>query len=55
MKIKRSKKWYSYENIDSTNALYRMVMGERSNGKTYGAMKKQLKTMLIRAKICPYS
>lgn len=40
MKIKRSKKWYSYENIDSTNALYRMVMGERSNGKTYGAMKK---------------
>lgn len=32
--------YYSYEDIDETNAQYRMIVGERSNGKTYGALMK---------------
>ena len=33
-------KFYSYTNIDKTDAVYKMIIGERSNGKTYGALKK---------------
>lgn len=33
-------KFYSYKAIDSKNAQYNMIIGERSNGKTYGALKK---------------
>ena len=32
--------YYSYDDIDATEAQYRMVIGERSNGKTYGALLK---------------
>lgn len=35
--------FYSYEEIDKTEAQYRMVIGERSNGKTYGALLKMVK------------
>lgn len=34
--------FYSYDRIDATGAYYRMVFGERSNGKTYGALMKVL-------------
>lgn len=33
-------KYYSYENIDSLNAVYNIIYGQRSNGKTYGICKK---------------
>lgn len=33
--------WYSRKRIDETRALYRMIIGERSNGKTYDVFKKQ--------------
>lgn len=33
-------KFYNYKNIDSKNAQYNIVIGERSNGKTYGALLK---------------
>ena len=34
--------FYSYDRLDATGAYYRMVFGERSNGKTYGALMKVL-------------
>lgn len=38
--------YYSYESIDATGAHYRMIIGERSNGKTYGALKKILENYI---------
>lgn len=35
-------KFYDIENILSFNALYNVIFGERSNGKTYGSLKKGL-------------
>lgn len=42
--IKKTKQddWYSYDELDKTNATYRMVYSERSSGKTYGLFKKFL-------------
>ena len=44
------KKWYDYSRIDATEAVYRMIIGKRSNGKTYGAMKKVLKNYVQNGK-----
>ena len=33
---------YSYDRIDKTKSLYNLIIGQRSNGKTYGALKKIL-------------
>lgn len=33
-------KWYNYKKIDKTDTTYRLIIGERSNGKTYGFLKK---------------
>lgn len=38
--------YYSYEDLDKTNANYRVVIGERSNGKTYGFKQKALLNFL---------
>ena len=35
-------KYYSTKRIDSTGAQYRLVFGERSNGKTYAALFRAL-------------
>lgn len=32
--------WYDISEIDKTNAVYRLIIGERSNGKTYSVIKK---------------
>jgi len=32
-------KYYNIEPIDNTNAVYRMIIGQRSNGKTYSVCK----------------
>lgn len=32
--------YYSYKEIDETGAAYRLVIGQRSNGKTFGAIRK---------------
>lgn len=37
---KKSERYYSYKKIDETGAVYRMIIGQRSNGKTYGYLKK---------------
>lgn len=39
-KKKDKELYWSSKEIDETNAVYRMVIGQRSNGKTYGTMKK---------------
>ena len=39
--------YYSYEDIDATEAQYRIVIGERSNGKTYGALMKAIRNYII--------
>ena len=33
-------KYYSYDNIDKQDATYNLIIGQRANGKTYGALKK---------------
>lgn len=43
-------KFYSYKNIDSKNAQYNMIIGERSNGKTYGALLKIVKNRIDNGK-----
>lgn len=42
--------WYSYERIDSYHCQYNMIIGERSNGKTYGALLKVIKNYLKHGK-----
>lgn len=34
--------FYSYDDIDKYDAVYNLIIGQRSNGKTYGACKKIL-------------
>lgn len=46
--------YYSYEDIDNTGAQYRMIIGERSNGKTYGALMKIVKNYLENGKQSAY-
>lgn len=36
----KQEKWYDISEIDKTNAVYRMIIGERSNGKTYSCCRK---------------
>lgn len=36
----KQEEWYDISEIDKTNAVYRLIIGERSNGKTYSVMKK---------------
>lgn len=40
--------WYSYEAIDKLKCQYNMIIGERSNGKTYGALKKIIENYISR-------
>lgn len=39
-------KYYSYKNIMSIDALYRVIIGQRSNGKTYGWCRLAMDTYL---------
>lgn len=43
-------KYYSYKAIDSKKAQYNLVIGERSNGKTYGALLKILTAHVTQGK-----
>lgn len=40
------KQYYDIIPIDATNALYRIIVGKRSNGKTYSVLKKSLETFI---------
>jgi hypothetical protein len=40
VKTKNIEQWYSSTEIDKTNATYRLIIGQRSNGKTYNIIKK---------------
>ncbi len=46
-KIKSKSKYYDIKNIDNTNAVYRMIIGQRSNGKTYAVIRKILDEFII--------
>jgi hypothetical protein len=37
--------WYNYDHIDERKCQYNVIFGERSNGKTYGALKKILEKL----------
>lgn len=45
-KTKAKEQWYSSKEIDKTKATYRLIIGQRSNGKTYDAIKKVIKEYL---------
>lgn len=46
--------YYDYEAIDNTGAQYRMIVGERSNGKTYGALRKMVENYVENGKQSAY-
>lgn len=46
--------FYDIEPINNTNAVYRMIMGQRSNGKTYSVMKKIITDYLTEGKRAAY-
>lgn len=55
--LKRKKgtpKYYSLDNILSTNADYNIIFGERSNGKTYAALKYGLEQFITMGKQMAY-
>lgn len=39
-KIKNDAGYYSYDDIDKLDAVYNLIIGQRSNGKTYGILRK---------------
>ena len=43
VKTKNVEQWYSSTEIDKTKATYRLIIGQRSNGKTYCIIKKIIK------------
>lgn len=47
---KKKNEHYSYEEIDKRNATYNLVIGERSNGKTFGFLLKVLQLYLATGK-----
>lgn len=40
--LNRKSKYYNYKKINNKNAVYNLIIGERSNGKTYGALKQAI-------------
>lgn len=53
-KIKDKEKYYSSSDIDKTNCTYRMIIGQRANGKTYNACKKIVTEFLKNGKASAY-
>lgn len=51
---KKKEQYWSKHEIDSTNAVYRMVIGQRSNGKTYGTMRDVIKDFIENEKPSAY-
>lgn len=46
--------YYSYKNIDKKKSLWNLVIGERSNGKTYGLCEKMIKNFFVNKKASAY-
>lgn len=51
---KELKQFYDIEPIDNTNAVYRMIIGQRSNGKTYSVMKHIIENYLTKGERAAY-
>lgn len=47
-------KYWSSDEIDKTEALYRIVIGGRSTGKTYCILKKCLENYILKGEPCAY-
>ena len=47
-------KYYSFTKIDKTGATYRLIIGQRSNGKTFGACRKILEEYIKTGKPSVY-
>ena len=43
IKRKDKERYYSLKDIDNSKALYRLIIGKKSNGKTYGVCQKLIK------------
>lgn len=41
--LKRKPKYYSLNNIKKKDAVYNVIFGERSNGKTYAVLKEGIR------------
>lgn len=46
--------YYSLKKIDSKNALYNIIIGQRSNGKTYSVIEKAIKAYFKTGARCAY-
>ncbi len=46
MKLVIDMNYYSYDNIDKVNATYNLIIGQRSNGKTFGWCQKAIDAYL---------
>ncbi len=51
---KEIKDFYDIEPIDNTNAVYRMIIGQRSNGKTYSVCRHIIENYLDRGERAAY-
>lgn len=47
---KEIKEFYDIEPIDNTNAVYRMIIGQRSNGKTYSVCKHIVEDYILKGR-----
>lgn len=53
-RIKEKEKYYNSSDIDETNALYRLIIGKRGNGKTFSIIRKIIKAFLENEKPSAY-
>lgn len=52
--LKTKEKYYSSKDIDKTEAVYRIIVGQRSNGKTYCLIKKAIEEFFKTGKPSAY-
>lgn len=45
---REKQRYYNLDRIDETNAIYRVIIGKRSNGKTYSVLAKALELFLTK-------
>lgn len=46
--------WYSFKRIHKYNAIYNMIIGQRSNGKTYAFKQQALENYINKGERCAY-
>ena len=51
---KNKTEYYSLNRINKTNSLYNLIIGQRSNGKTYACLKQSLDEYVKTGKLTVY-